>query len=66
MLKTGEADIAYALAAPTPGTSKAPGPGSCRQARLIFGSNSDQWDPNRRGDQRVRLAANYALDRQMT
>jgi peptide/nickel transport system substrate-binding protein len=70
MLKTGEADIAYALDGPdaediknTPGLQVIPS----KHASIFWVEFPDQWDPKSPWhDQRVRLAANYALDRQMT
>jgi peptide/nickel transport system substrate-binding protein len=69
MLKTGEADIAYALDAPdaediknTPGLQVVPS----KHASIFWVEFPDQWDPKSPWhDQRLRLAVNYALDRQM-
>ena len=69
MLKTGEADIAYALDAPdaediknTPGLQVVPS----KHASIFWVEFPDQWDPKSPWrDRRLRLAVNYALDRQM-
>src|SRR5260370_31474723 len=69
MLKTGEADIAYALDAPdaedirnTPGLQVVPS----KHASIFWVEFPDQWDPKSPWhDQRLRLAVNYALYRQM-
>src|SRR5438132_8099946 len=69
MLKTGEADIAYALDGPdaediknTPGLQVV----ASKHASIFWVEFPDQWDPKSPWhDQRMRLAVNYALDRQM-
>jgi peptide/nickel transport system substrate-binding protein len=68
MLKTGEADIAYALDGPdaehiknTPGLQIVPS----KHASIFWVEFPDQWDPKSPWhDKRLRLAVNYALDRQ--
>src|SRR5207245_7177272 len=68
MLKRGEVDIAYAVTGElgeevrrTPGLTLRPTPFVATHW-LVF---ADQWDPTSPWhDRRVRLAANYALDRQ--
>src|ERR1700736_5272686 len=70
MLKTGEADIAYALDGPdaedirnTPGLQIVPS----KHASIFWVEFPDQWDPKSPWhDKRLRLAVNYALDRQLT
>jgi peptide/nickel transport system substrate-binding protein len=67
MLKTGEADIAYAMTGPlgeevrrTPGLTLQPTPFSSTHW-IVF---ADQWDASSPWhDRRVRLAATYAVDR---
>jgi peptide/nickel transport system substrate-binding protein len=68
MLKTGEADIAYALDGPdaediknTPGLQIVPS----KHASIFWVEFPDQWDAKSPWhDKRLRLAVNYALDRQ--
>src|SRR6059036_2828451 len=70
MLKTGEADIAYALDAPdaediknTPGLQVVPS----KHASIFWVEFPDQWDPKSPWhDKRLRQAVNYALDRKAT
>jgi len=69
MLKTGEADIAYALDGPdaediknTPGLQVV----ASKHASIFWVEFPDQWDAKSPWhDERLRLAVNYALDRQM-
>ena len=69
MLKTGEADIAYALDGPdaediknTPGLQVVPS----KHASIFWVEFPDQWDPKSPWhDIRLRQAVNYALDRKL-
>ena len=69
MLKTGEADIAYALDGPdaediknTPGLQVVPS----KHASIFWVEFPDQWNPKSPWhDIRLRQAVNYALDRKM-
>ena len=67
MLKTGEADIAYALDGPdAEGLKKEPGIQivASKHASIFWIEFAKQWDEKSPWhDQRLRLAANYALDR---
>jgi peptide/nickel transport system substrate-binding protein len=68
MLRTGEADIAYALDGPDAEALKNE-PGlqvvATRHASIFWIEFPDQWDPKSPWhDQRLRLAVNYALNRQ--
>jgi peptide/nickel transport system substrate-binding protein len=68
MLKTGEADIAYALdGVDAEGIKNDPNLKvvATKHASIFWVEFTEQWDPKSPWhDQRVRLAANYALDRQ--
>jgi peptide/nickel transport system substrate-binding protein len=68
MLKTGEADIAYALDGPDAEDIKNSPPLQIvpsKHASIFWVDFIDQWDPKSPWhDKRVRLAANYALNRQ--
>ncbi|HEX3538030.1 MAG TPA: ABC transporter substrate-binding protein [Stellaceae bacterium] len=68
MLKTGEADIAYALDGPDAEDIKNSPPLQVvpsKHASIFWVDFIDQWDPKSPWhDKRVRLAANYALNRQ--
>jgi peptide/nickel transport system substrate-binding protein len=68
MVKTGEADIGYALDGPdAEGLKGVPGIQivATKHASIFWLEFSDQWDPKSPWhDIRVRQAANYALDRQ--
>src|SRR5207244_9024528 len=68
MLKTGEADIAYALdGIDAEGIKADPNLKvvASKHASIFWVEFTEQWDPKSPWhDQRVRLAANYALDRQ--
>jgi peptide/nickel transport system substrate-binding protein len=68
MVKTGEADIGYALDGPdAEGLKGVPGIQivATKHASIFWIEFSDQWDPKSPWhDIRVRQAANYALDRQ--
>ncbi len=67
MLKTGEADIAYALDGPdAEGLQETPGIRivATKHASIFWIDFAKQWDPNSPWhDIRVRQAVNYALDR---
>src|SRR5437870_3848467 len=68
MLKKGEADIAYALDGPEAEDVKRDSRltlVATRHASIFWVEFTEQWDPKSPWhDKRVRLAANYALDRQ--
>ncbi len=68
MLKTGEADMAYALdGVDAEGLKGDPGVQivATKHASIFWIEFSEQWDPKSPWhDQRLRLAVNYALDRQ--
>jgi peptide/nickel transport system substrate-binding protein len=69
MLKTGEADIAFALDGPDAEDLKRD-PSlqivATKHASIFWIEFADQWDPKSPWhDQRLRLAVNYALDRKM-
>lgn len=68
MLKTGEADMAYSLDGPDAETLKK-GPQTkvvaTKHASMFWIEFPDQWDPKSPWhDKRLRLAVNYALDRE--
>ncbi len=67
MVKTGEADIGYALDGPdADGLRKVPGVQvvATKHASIFWIEFAKQWDPTSPWhDKRVRLAANYALNR---
>jgi peptide/nickel transport system substrate-binding protein len=67
MLKNGEADIAFAMDGPEAEEVKRDSRLTLvdtRHASIFWLEFADQWDPKSVwADQRVRLAANYALDR---
>ena len=65
MVKTGEADMAYALdGVDAEGIKGDPGV-EIEHASIFWIEFSEQWDPKSPWhDQRLRLAVNYALDRQ--
>ena len=68
MLKTGEADMAYALdGVDAEGLRSDPGVQivATKHASIFWIEFTEQWDPKSPWhDQRLRLAVNYALDRQ--
>ena len=68
MVKTGEADMAYALdGVDAEGLQGAPGVQvvATKHASIMWIEFPDQWDPKSPWhDQRLRLAVNYALDRE--
>ncbi len=68
MVKTGEADIAYALdGIDAEGIQNAPGVQvvATKHASIMWVEFPDQWDPKSPWhDKRLRLAVNYALDRE--
>jgi peptide/nickel transport system substrate-binding protein len=68
MVKTGEADIAYALdGVDAEGLQGTPGVQvvATKHASIMWIEFPDQWDPKSPWhDQRLRLAVNYALDRE--
>jgi peptide/nickel transport system substrate-binding protein len=69
MLKNGEADIAFAMDGPEAEEVKRDSRLTLvdtRHASIFWLEFADQWDPKSVwADQRVRLAANYALDRKV-
>jgi len=68
MVKTGEADMAYALdGVDAEGLKNTPGVQvvATKHASIFWIEMTEQWDPKSpRHDKRLRLAVNYALDRQ--